>query len=110
MPNHDERKKAIQAYKERKEVGGLYRIINTQTGWKSELAATVNMQGSKNRLEFSKKTNACFDKLMEAEWKQCGPEAFEFVEVEILEKKPEQSTVEFREELADLLTLWQEKE
>lgn len=110
MPSHEEKKKAIQAYKDREEVGGLYRIAHPAKGWQSALAATPNLAGMRNRLEFAKKTNTRFDKLLEGVWEEYGPEGFEFVEVERLAKKPETSTADFREELAELLALWQEKE
>ncbi len=100
------RREAVKAYKERKEVGGLYRIVSTKSGWQGPLMGTPNLEGARNRFEFGKKTGACFDSSAAAQWAQDGPEAFEFVEVERLEKKPEQSSGEFREEIAAMLEMW----
>lgn len=105
MSSREERKKAIQAYKERKEVGGIYRLVNTQTNWQSPLLATPNLRGLESRLQFAKKTNTCVDPSLQSQWAAYGPDAFALVEVEQLEKKPEQTPQAFREELAELLAL-----
>ncbi|MDL2234836.1 GIY-YIG nuclease family protein [Christensenellaceae bacterium OttesenSCG-928-L17] len=107
--NPNERKAAARAYKEQATVGGLYRIHNTKTGWKSAILATPNMQGQRNKLAFSKKTNAVFDPSFQAQWTQYGADAFELEELELLKQKPDQSTKEFREDLAALLELWEQK-
>ena len=104
----EDRKKALKAFKEREEVGGLYRIRNTQTGWESPLCATPNLGGMRNRLQFAQKTNTNFDTMLKSQWEVYGPHAFSFVVVEELVKKPEQTTAEFREELAALLALHEE--
>lgn len=110
MNTNEARKKALRAYKEREEIGGLYRIINTNTGWQSPITATPNLEGMKNRLAFAKKTNTRFDESLKGAWEAEGPDGFELVEIERLAKKPEMTIAEFREELADLLTLWMENE
>lgn len=110
MNTNEARKKALRAYKEREEVGGLYRIIHTPTGWQTPIAATPNLEGMKNRLAFAKKTNTRFDESLKGVWEAEGPDGFALVEVERLAKKPEMTTSEFREELADLLALWMENE
>lgn len=109
MPDKSDRKKAMKDYKERKETGGVYRIVNTVTGWKSPLQATVNLEGSRNRFEFGKNTNICFDKAVAELWKEYGAESFVFVEVERLDKKLETSAADFREEVEALRELWAEK-
>ncbi len=110
MSEKQGRRDAIRAYKEREEIGGLYRIVNTATGDATPLMATPNMAGQRNRFEFGKTTGACFDSSVQDQWNQYGPSAFEFVEVERLKRKPEQSVAEFRDELQALLTLWAEGE
>lgn len=110
MNKHEQRKKALQAYKERDVIGGVYRIVNTQTGWQSPLVATTNLEGHRNRLAFAKKTNTRFDEMLRDEWAKYGPEPFELVAVEQLVKKPEMSQADFIDELDALLALWREKE
>lgn len=110
MDTRSERKKAIQAYKESATVGGIYRFANPARGWQSPLAATPNLKGQENHLVFAQKTGSCTDSMLAKKWKEYGAEGFVFEVVETLEQKPEQTTAEFREELAALLELWQEKE
>lgn len=109
MPSQEERKKAIRAYKEKEEIGGLFRYVNTVTGWQGPLQGTPNLEGIKNRFQFSKKTNSCFDTALAAEWAKHGADAFELVAVEQLKRKPDQTLPEFREELEALLKLYQEE-
>lgn len=108
MSSQDARRKAIRAYKEREETGGLYRVVNLQTGWKSPVAATPNLQGQRNKFQFAQRTHTRFEEMLRGEWETYGPEAFAFEEVERLVKKPEMTTKEFREELEALLALHQE--
>lgn len=108
MPSNEARRKAIRAYKEREEVGGLYKYVNTETGWESAVMATPNLEGQQNRLQFAQKTGVPFDNAMREQWNASGPNAMAFVTVEKLAKKPEQTPAEFREELAALLKLWTE--
>ncbi len=109
MDDKASRREAVKAYKERQEVGGLYRIVNGKTGWKGPVLATQNLVGVRNRFEFGKKTGACFDSGVAEQWAKEGSADLEFLEVERLERKPEQSSREFREELSALLALWKEE-
>ncbi len=110
MDKKQDRRQIIRAYKESDQIGGIFQIVNTKTGWKSGLQSTVNLQGQKNRLQFAKETNCCFDRLIEEQWKQYGGDAFVFQEIETLKKKPDQTGKEFGADLAELLALWKEKE
>ncbi len=106
MEDKASRRDAVKAYKERQEVGGLYRIVNAKTGWKGPVVATPNLAGIRNRFEFGKKTGACFDSSVAEQWAKEGGTDLEFLEVERLERKPEQSPEDFKEELSALLALW----
>lgn len=110
MSDQAGRREAIKAYKERMEVGGLYRIVNTKTGWATQLMATPNLEGQKNRFEFSKRTGSPLDSTLRDEWAKHGPDAFQFEEVERLTQKPGQSPADFREELSTLLKLYRQKD
>lgn len=106
MTSNEQRKEALKAYKEREEVGGLYRIVHRAGGWESPLCATPNLQGQENKLRFTKKTDTCTDSMLKEPWSRLSHDGFAFVVVEKLVKKPEMTPAEFREELADLLKLW----
>lgn len=110
MSRSEEQKKAIRAYKEREQIGGIYRVVNRKTGWQGPLSAAPDLEGKRSLLAFAKKTNSCFDPALQAQWASSDPEDFEFVEVERLKQKPGMTTLEFREDLRELLSLWQEKE
>ena len=100
-----ERKKRIDAYKETPTVGGVYKIVNTITGEVVVTKSSVNLHGEKSKLDFAKTTNLCWDNEFSAQWRQYGAQAFEFVLVDAIEKKPDQTTPSFREDIAALLAL-----
>lgn len=108
--NTEARKQARRAYKERQELGGLFRIVNTQSGWESPLMAATDLQGRKNRFAFAQKTRACFDEALREQWAAYEPEVFAFVEVERLAKKPEMTAAAFIEELNVLLAMHRQED
>lgn len=110
MPDKSDRREMVRAYKERVEVGGLYRIVNTVTGFTGPVAVTPNLRGIKNRLAFSRHTKTCFDQALSDIWEETRGEGFEIEEIERLERKPEQTAAEFAKELKALLDLYLEKE
>ena len=109
IQSREERRKVIQDYKQQEQVGGIYRIVNLCTGETVLLQATQNIAGQRNKLQFAKKTNCCCDRALEKQWAQYGGEAFDMQVLETLKKKPDQSTVEFKDDLALLLELWEKK-
>lgn len=108
--NTEDRKQARKAYKESESLGGLFRIVNTESGWESPLMATTDLQGRKNRLAFAKKTHTRFDETLREQWAAYAPEVFEFVEVERLSKKPEMTAAAFIEELNVLLAMYRQED
>lgn len=101
------RKEAIQAYKERLETGAVFRYIHKAEGWQGPLLMTPNLQGKINMLSFSKKTNSCPESSLSAQWNRFAVDGFELHVVETLDRKPEQTSADFRDELDTLLALWQ---
>jgi hypothetical protein len=102
------RKELTRQYKERRITGGIY-LIKNSLGGKSVLGSTTNIQGSRNRFDFSKKTGMCADKRIEAEWKRLGADAFSFDVLEEITKGEAQTDREFERDLADYKELWLEK-
>lgn len=109
MSSRNKRKKElIQEYKLRKLSGGVYKITNTANGryW---LKSETNIQGIKNRFEFSKKTNSCVHLKMKKDWDKYGAEAFNFEILDEIEMKDSQTIEEFIDDLKTLEEIWAEK-
>lgn len=99
-----EKKELIAQYKERKLTGGVYAIVNTETG-KTLLAAETNLAGSRNKFDFSVKTNLCPYSRLAADWKRYGGGAFLFKVLDELEKKDVQDAADFKRDLDTLLEM-----
>lgn len=102
------RKELIQNYKERKIIGGIYCIKNTENG-KILLQATVDLQGGLNRYEFAIKTGSCVSVFLQKDWAVYGKDVFVVEVLDRLEKKEEQTQKEFLQDIKDLGQLWKEK-
>jgi hypothetical protein len=100
-------KKALRAeYANRKVVGGIFAVKNTNTG-KMLVDTTTDMKGSMNRFEFMKKTGSCYHMKLQKEWTNNPPFAFEILEE--IEKSENQTDGEFKTDLSTLKELWLEK-
>ena len=98
----------MEAYKERKVIGGIYAIVNSQNG-RMLLLSTCDMQGSKNRFEFAKRTGSCINLKLQNDWQEYGNTAFDFTVLEELSKKETQTDKEFEDDVETLQELWTEK-
>ncbi len=103
-----DRKTLINEYKQRKIIGGVYRITNTRSGMYL-LDYTPNLQAKQNSFDFQVSSGSCFHYKLEKDWAVCGGGAFTFEILETLEKKKEQSQEEFIDDLKMLEQLWSEK-
>jgi len=104
-----QRKKDIQAeYKAKKESGGVYAIRNIVNG-KILLLTTTNLQGSRNRFEFSQKTGSCENPKLTTDYRLMGSSAFKFEILETLEMGDEQNYESYVKDLKILQSLWLEK-
>ncbi|MDR3644354.1 MAG: GIY-YIG nuclease family protein [Clostridia bacterium] len=102
-------KKEIRAaYKERKVTGGICAIKNTCSG-RMLLAAVADLQGYRNRFEFSKATGGCINIKLQKDWDSLGADAFAFEVLEELVKKEAQTSKEFLDDIATLKEMWLEK-
>ena len=102
-----QRRKAVAAYKARRQQGGVFQIRNTQTG-RILLRRTLNLRGSENRFQFAQMTGSCTDHALQADW-QNGGWAFVFEVLEVLTQKETQTEAEFKSDIEALFELWQEK-
>lgn len=85
-------------------IGGVYVIVNTESG-KKLLGMTTDMQGSRNRFEFSQSMNSCVHPRLKDDWARFGGRAFRFDELESLEKKPEQNDDDFLHDIEALFEI-----
>ena len=102
-------KKELQAqYKEREIIGGIIAIRNTLNN-KMLLEATINLQGSKNRFDFSQKTGSCIHMKLQDDWNKQSSDQFVFEVLEELKKGDTQTEKEFKADIDILMEIWLEK-
>ncbi len=105
---NERRKQLLEQYKERKIMGGIYRILNTTNG-RFYLDKTKDMQGANNLFQNSYATGMCTHPRLARAWKEYGKEAFIFEVLEYWEKDAEQTEGEFEKDLAELYEIWDAK-
>ncbi|ADJ26571.1 ArsR family transcriptional regulator [Dehalogenimonas lykanthroporepellens BL-DC-9] len=92
------RKDLINAYKQRKIIGGVFKVTNTTNG-RYLLDSAPDIQARQNAFNFSVTTNNPFDYKMRKDWQEHGASAFTFEILDTLEKKETQSQEQFIEDL-----------
>lgn len=102
------RKELTVEYKNRKITGGVFAIKNSANGM-IFLHHAIDLQGSKNRFEFSKKTGSCGYKKLQEDFLRYGPDAFTFEVIEELEKDEAQTQESFVREVQTLYEMLLEK-
>ena len=108
MKDNKSKKELRFQYKERDITGGVCAIINTMNN-KMLLEATTDLQGSKNRFEFSQKTGSCIHLKLQNDWNKQGGEQFVFEVLEELRKGDTQTAKEFKADIDVLKELWLDK-
>jgi hypothetical protein len=104
-----DRKKELQKeYKERKIIGGVFRVVNTTNG-KYLLDYTPNLQAKQNAFNFMVTQSSCFDYKLRSDWESSGGGAFTFETLDTLVKKDIQTPEEFQNDLKTLAQMWSEK-
>lgn len=105
----NDRKKQLKAqYKERKIIGGVYRILNQRSG-RFYLNKTEDLQGTHNWFLSCCTTGICTHPRLVKEWNEYGKEPFTFEVLETWEKDVSQSADEFNADLKELLEIWNNK-
>jgi hypothetical protein len=102
------RKDMIMEYKEKKAIGGICSITNTAND-KVLIISAMDVNALKNKFDFSKQNNACAYTKLQKDWKNFGPDKFEFAILEELEQQEGQSPKEFKEDIKELEELWSER-
>ena len=102
-------KKELQSqYKEREITGGVYIIRNTIKN-KILCEIAVEMNNTRNRFEFSRKTGSCVSMKLQKDWTEQGSNQFVFEVLEELKKGDTQTDAEFKADLELLKEMWLEK-
>ena len=108
MKDNKTKKELIAQYKEREITGGIYAIKNVLSD-KLLLGATTDLNGYKNRFEFSQKTGSCIDHKLQSDWSKHGGEKFVFEVLDTLKKEKTQTEKEFKAEIDLLKEMWLDK-
>lgn len=103
----EKRRQLAAEYKLQKVTGGVYAVRNPKTGT-FFMKADTNLEGSRNRFEFSKLSGCMFHQLRR-EWDQYGADAFEFVILEETAQKETESPTAFKDRLKEMEAAWREK-
>ncbi len=108
MRENKTKKELKLQYKERTITGGVFAIRNTVNN-RLLLDATTDLQGSKNRFDFTKMTGSGLHLKIQKDWTAQKGEGFVFEVLEELEKDPVQTQQEFEADIQVLKELWGEK-
>ena len=98
------KKELLEAYKRRKQIGGIYAVTNTKTG-RALVLASADIDGIRKRYEFAEMTGGCFHPKLIRDVEACGCGVFTFSVLDTLEKKETQTDREFLDDLEALLEL-----
>ena len=102
-------KKELQAkYKEREIIGGVFLIRNTLTN-KVLIEGATDLNSSRNRFEFSRKTGSCVYLKLRDDWMKQEHSQFVFEVLEELKKSETQTNAGFKEDIELLRDMWLEK-
>ena len=105
MKNNKTKRELQAQYKEREIVGGVY-IVKNMLNNKILFASTTDLQGSRNRFEFARKTETCIDLKLQADWDKNGSGQFAFEVLEELIKGETQTDEEFKADIDVLKEMW----
>ena len=102
-----DKKAKIRKYKNTPRPMGVFQIKNKQNG-KVLIGSSNNLPAILNRFRSELKMGSCRNIVLQEEWREFGPEAFEFEELEIL-KPLDDPNYNPSEDLRFLEELWVEK-
>jgi len=104
-----DRKKILKnEYKQRKIIGGIYRVTNTRNGMYL-LDYATDIRAKQNAFNLMASADSWFDYRLEKDREAFGSKVFTFEILETLEKKKEQTQDQFIEDLSTLARLWSDK-
>jgi hypothetical protein len=104
----DRRKDLIKKYKQRKTVGGIYRVSNTRNDM-FLLGFSPNIRAKQNAFEFMASSDSCFDYRLKKDRDAFGSKVFTFEILETLERKDDQTQEQFIDDLKTLAQIWSDR-
>jgi hypothetical protein len=99
------RKELIKEYKERKPLGGVYRLVNEKNE-RYIIDHTANIRSIQNRFEFALKNGSLLDYKMKKDWDAQGGQHFKLEILEEVEQREDQTPAQFLDELKTLEQLY----
>jgi hypothetical protein len=105
--NH-RRKQLLEQYKQMKPDMGIF-WIRSKASKKCFLETSQNLKGKMNRTRFQLDAGNHPNQELQRDWKQSGPDQFEFEILELLQYDKDESKTDYSEELAILKLIWEEK-
>lgn len=105
--NSDRKKELKRAYRERPKTAGVFQIKNTVSG-KLYLGSSLNLDGTLNRHRFMLANGSHFNRALQEDWKQAGPDAFVLEILETVDVRDEPG-FDLEGELGLLEEIWLEK-
>jgi hypothetical protein len=102
-----DRKELTRAYKETPRPMGVFRVRNLLNG-KSLLGVSLDLPAMLNRQRFQLAAGGHPDRALQQDWRECGPDAFEFETLDTLapSKEPGRDPAA---DLRELERLWLER-
>lgn len=104
----DRKREIVSEYKQRKTMGGVYKVTNTANG-RYMIKAEVDLQSFQNRFNFNQLMKGCLHPKMQKDHKEFGSDVFVLEFLEEVEKKEDESNMGFRDRLKRMEETWAEK-
>lgn len=102
------RKELIEQYKQMKPDMGIF-WIRSKTDNKCFLETSQNLKGKMNSTRFQLDAGSHPNLELQREWREHGPDRFEFEVLELLKYDKDETKTDYSEELAILKMVWEEK-
>lgn len=97
----DKKRQLKEEYREKEVIGGVY-CIKCSGNQRSWIKSTRDMEGSRNRYNFSMNIDSAPEPTMRSEWDKYGKESFSFEVLEEIKKGKDRTDKEFRDDVKAL--------
>lgn len=104
----DRKKELISQYKQMRPPMGIF-IVRSQVNDKCYIEVTQNLRASINGTKFKLGAGNHINRELQKEWKEFGEDHFTIEILENLEYDKDESKTDYREDLAILKMIWEEK-
>lgn len=104
----EQKKELVMDYKLRPTSGGVYRIVNLESG-RYLLGTNFDLPSFQNRFQFSQKTGSCMHVKLQRDWSMLGPAAFQLEILEEIQQQQSETREHFTGRLKELEKAWSQK-